>query len=76
MVGEMQELEKRGHPVSYNANATGPTARSLGNLFLKKSGRMGAGDSPCYYWGYVMLEKLRISNGEKKSKLELKAEEE
>lgn len=46
MVGEMQDLEKRGHPVEYNKNATGPTTRSLGN-FLKKSGSMGAGDSPC-----------------------------
>lgn len=59
MVGEMQELERRGHPVPYNRNATGPTARSLGN-FLKKTGKMGAGDSPCYYWGNTLLEKLRI----------------
>ncbi|KAL8788286.1 MAG: hypothetical protein Q9195_007383 [Heterodermia aff. obscurata] len=75
MVGEMQELENRGHPVPYNQNATGPTARSLGN-FLKKSGKMGAGDSPCYYWGNILLEKLRIWNGDKKSKPRLKAEEE
>ena len=75
MAAEMEELEKRGHPVPYNVNATGPSPRSLGN-FLKKSGRMGAGDSPCYYWGYVLLEKLRIYNGEKKSKPRLKAEEE
>lgn len=43
MVAEMQELEKRGHPVEYNRNASGPTARSLGG-FLKKSGQMGGGD--------------------------------
>lgn len=61
MVAEMQELEKRGHPVPYNQNATGPSARSLGN-FLKKTGKMGAGDSPCYYWGYILSEKLRIWN--------------
>ena len=30
--------------------------------------------SPCYYWGNVMLEKLRIYNGEKKSKPRLEAE--
>ena len=59
MVGEMQELERRGHPVPYNPNATGPSARSLGN-FLKKTGKMGAGDSPCYYWGNILLEKLRV----------------
>ena len=34
----------------YNPNASGLTARSLGN-FLRKTGKMGAGDSPCYYWG-------------------------
>lgn len=33
-------------------------------------------DSPCYYWGNVMLEKLRIYNGEKKSKPRLQAEQE
>ena len=43
MVAEMQELEQRGHPVEYNRNASGPTARSLGG-FLKKSGQMGGGD--------------------------------
>ncbi|KAL6720827.1 hypothetical protein ACLMJK_002752 [Lecanora helva] len=75
MAGEMQELETRGHPVPYNQNATGPTARSLG-IFLKKSGSMGGGDSPCYYWGYVMLEKLRVHNGQKKSKARLQTEQE
>ena len=75
MAAEMEELEKRGHPVAYNKNASGPTPRSLGN-FLKKSGQLGGGDSPCYYWGYVLLEKLRIYNNEKKSKPRMKAEEE
>lgn len=32
MVAEMQELEKREHPVEYNKNASGPTARSLGGF--------------------------------------------
>ncbi|KAL2046869.1 hypothetical protein N7G274_000887 [Stereocaulon virgatum] len=75
MAAEMQELESRSHPVEYNLNATGPTARSLGN-FMKKSGQMGGGDSPCYYWGYVMLEKLRIYNAEKKSKPRVITEQE
>ncbi|KAG6999530.1 hypothetical protein G7Y79_00034g069530 [Physcia stellaris] len=73
MVAEMQELERRGHPVPYNVNASGPTARSLGG-FLKKSGRMAGGDSPCYYWGYVLLEKMRVWKGEKKSKARERAE--
>ncbi len=76
MAGEMQELERREGPVEYNRNAVnGPTTSSLGS-FLKKSGQMGGGDSPCYYWGYVMLEKLRVYKGEKKSKPRVKAEEE
>jgi hypothetical protein len=75
MAAEMQELESRSHPVKYKMNATGPTARSLGS-FMKKSGQMGGGDSPCYYWGYVMLEKLRIYNAEKKSKPRVKTEQE
>lgn len=70
----MQALERAGHAVPYNINASGPTARSLGG-FLKKSGRMGGGDSP-YYWGYVLLEKLRVGRGEKKSKARERAEEE
>ena len=36
--------------------------------------KAGGGDSPCYYWGNVLLEKLRIHNGEKKSKPRLEAE--
>lgn len=76
MTDEMQELEKREGAVGYNRNAmNGPTARSLGG-FMKKTGQMGGGDSPCYYWGYVMLEKLRVWNGEKKSKPRARAEEE
>lgn len=74
MAAEMQELENRGHPVVYHRNSSGPSPRSL-SKFLKTSGQMGAGDSPCYYWGYVMLEKLRLYNGGKKSKSRLEAEE-
>ena len=75
MAAEMQELEKCGHPVEYNRNAVnGPTNGSLAG-FLKKTGLMGGGDSPCYYWGYVLLEKLRIYNGEKTSKPRLEAEQ-
>jgi hypothetical protein len=74
MAAEMQELENHGPPVVYNRNASGPSPRSL-SKFLKTSGQMGAEDSPCYNWGYVMLEKLRIYNGGKKSKSRLEAEE-
>jgi len=77
MTDEMQELEKRDGAVEYNRNAmNGPTARSLGGFMKKKTGQRGGGDSPCYYWGYVILEKLRIFNNEKKSKPRLRAEEE
>lgn len=76
MASEMQELEARDGAVTYNKNAVnGPTTACLAG-FLKKSGNMGGGDSPCYYWGSVLLEKLRIYNGEKKSKTRVQAEEE
>ena len=44
--------------------------------FLKKSGGMGGGDSETYYYGNMLLEKMRIWSGEKKSKTREKAEEE
>jgi hypothetical protein len=44
--------------------------------FLKKSGNMGGGDSQTFYYGTMLLEKLRIWNGEKKSKVREKAEDE
>ncbi|KAI4171507.1 MAG: hypothetical protein LQ343_004245 [Gyalolechia ehrenbergii] len=34
---------------------------------------MAGGDSACYKWGYVLLEKLRIYNREEKSKSRLDA---
>lgn len=37
---------------------------------------MGGGDSPAYYWGYVILEKLRIWEGGKKPKAREEAENE
>ncbi|KAL8793407.1 MAG: hypothetical protein Q9195_003993 [Heterodermia aff. obscurata] len=63
---EMQLLEAKHGPVEYKHNR-GPTVGSLAG-FLKKTGNMGGGDSPAYYWGYVLCEKLRIWNGEKKTK--------
>jgi hypothetical protein len=44
--------------------------------FLKKSGNMSGGDSQTFYYGTMLLEKLRIWNGEKKSKAREKAEDE
>ncbi|KAL8940257.1 MAG: hypothetical protein Q9216_002911 [Gyalolechia sp. 2 TL-2023] len=76
MANEMLKLEERDGPVTpAQSNCNGPSARSLG-IFLKKTGEMAGGDSACYYWGYVLLEKLRIYNGEKKSKSRLEAEDE
>lgn len=63
MSKEMEELERREGAVEYHKNSTGPSARSLGT-FLKKTGKMGGGDSPAYYCGYVLCEKLRIWEGE------------
>ena len=67
MNAEMQQLEQRDGAVPYNRNSTGPSVGTLGT-FLKKTGNMGGGDSPSYYWGYVLCEKLRIWEGKKKTK--------
>ena len=66
--------EEDGEVASAQTQGSDPTASSLG-YFMKKKGEMGGADSPCYYWGYVLLEKLRVYNGEKKSKTRLTAEE-
>ena len=75
MVEELKGLEARSHPV---ADETGHGAvlntKQMGK-FLKQSGGMGGGDSPVYYWGTVLLEKLRIASGEKKTKSRKEAEE-
>lgn len=67
MATVMQELEKKDGAVKYNKNSYGPSARTLAT-FLKRSGKMGGGDSPSYYWGYVLCEKLRMWDGGKKTK--------
>lgn len=74
MSKEMEELERRDGAVEYHKNSTGPSARSLGT-FLKKTGKMGGGDSPAYYWAYVLCEKLRIWEGAKKTKSREEAEQ-
>ncbi len=74
MSKEMEELERRDGAVEYHKTSTGPSARSLGT-FLKKTGKMGGGDSPAYYWGYVLCEKLRIWEGAKKTKSREEAEQ-
>ncbi|KAF1998769.1 hypothetical protein P154DRAFT_243989 [Amniculicola lignicola CBS 123094] len=53
----------------------GPSVNSL-LRFLKKSGAMGGGDTDSYYFGNVLLEKLRIWNQEKKTAAREKAEKE
>ena len=55
----MLKLESLDGAVEYKRNAKGPTVATLAG-FLKKTGNMGGGDSPAYYWGYVLCEKLRI----------------
>ncbi|KAL8728924.1 MAG: hypothetical protein Q9166_005091 [cf. Caloplaca sp. 2 TL-2023] len=74
MSKEMEELEARMGAVECHKNSRGPSVNSLG-AFLKKTGKMGGGDSPAYYWGYVLLEKLRIWEGGKKTKARREAEQ-
>ncbi|KAL9595981.1 MAG: hypothetical protein Q9219_006104 [cf. Caloplaca sp. 3 TL-2023] len=70
---EMQELERRDGAVEYGKNSYGPSARTLGT-YLKKTGKMAGGDSPIYYWGYVLLEKMRVWEGGKKTKTRVECE--
>lgn len=75
---ELQEVANRTHPVrchNHQMSSGGPSAKALA-AFLKKSGGMGGGDSETYYFGNMLLEKLRIWNGEKKTKTREKAEQE
>lgn len=74
---ELQEVAKRTYEVwcaNYQMSSGGPSPRSLSN-FLKKTGSMGGGDSESYYFGTILLEKMRIWNGEKKTAARKKAEE-
>lgn len=64
---KMEKLEHKDGAVQYNRNSNGPTVRTLA-AFLKKTGNMGGGDSPSYYWEYVLCEKLRIWESGKKTK--------
>ncbi|KAF2181359.1 hypothetical protein K469DRAFT_589541 [Zopfia rhizophila CBS 207.26] len=75
--GELQKLAQKNHPVKTHNGVgnNGPSVRAL-DRFLKKSGGMGGGDSEAYYWGNMLLEKLRIWNGEKKTKARENAEKE
>ncbi|KAI9670807.1 MAG: hypothetical protein M1829_004696 [Trizodia sp. TS-e1964] len=78
MANEMRLLKEAwdGPPIkSANPLAGGPSARAL-TVFKGKTGKMAGADSECYYWGNVLLEKLRIWNGQKKTKAQLNAEEE
>ncbi|KZM20801.1 hypothetical protein ST47_g8059 [Ascochyta rabiei] len=74
---EMCDIAQSHHPIKTTAGVRndGPSVRAL-TAFLKKSGSMGGGDSETYYYGNMLLEKMRIWSGEKKSKTREKAEEE
>lgn len=75
MVEELKGLEARSHPVADETGHRAELNTKQMAKFLKQSGGMGGGDSPVYYWGNMLLEKLRIASGEKKSKSRRDAEE-
>ena len=75
MVEELKGLEARSHPVEDKTRHGADLNTRQLKKFLSQSGSMGGGDSPVYYWGNVLLEKLRIANGEKKTKSRKEAEE-
>ncbi|KAJ8110788.1 hypothetical protein OPT61_g6459 [Boeremia exigua] len=74
---QMCEIARAHHPIKSSAGtrAEEPLVRAL-TAFLKKSGTMGGGDSETYYYGNMLLEKMRIWKGEKKSKAREKLEKE
>lgn len=74
---EMCEIAQGHHAIETTAGhrAAGPSVKAL-TAFLKKSGGMGGGDSESYYYGNMLLDKMRIWTGEKKSKAREKVEEE
>ena len=76
LADEMRALdEEMGAVRATDPNrSAGLNAGQVGK-FLKKGGRMGGGDSPVYYWGNVVLEKLRVAGGERKGKGRVEAEE-
>ncbi|KAH7385339.1 TAP-like protein-domain-containing protein [Phaeosphaeria sp. MPI-PUGE-AT-0046c] len=77
MCKELGEIAQRHHAIDTTAGTRndGPSVRAL-TAFLKKSGSMGGGDSESYYYGNMLLEKMRIWAGEKKTKAREKAEDE
>ena len=76
LADEMRALEEEMGAVRATDpdRSAGLNAGQVGK-FLKKGGRMGGGDSPVYYWGNVVLEKLRVAGGERKGKGRVEAEE-
>src|SRR4051812_36339655 len=75
MAAEMQKISENHHPIkSHNGLGAGGTGVGSLSKFLKKSGEMSGADTEPYYWGNMLLEKLRIWNDEKKSKAREAAE--
>ena len=74
---ELCEVAQRHHAIETTAGhrAAGPSVKAL-SAFLKKSGGMDGGDSESYYYGNILLEKMRKWTGDKRSKAREKAEQE
>lgn len=72
---ELCEIAQRHHPIATTAGvrSEGPAVRAT-TTFLQKSGGMGGGDSETFYYGNMLLEKMRIWSGGKKSKTREKVE--
>jgi hypothetical protein len=77
MSKEICAVADRHHAIKTHQGmeSTGPSVQAL-TRFLKQSGGMAGGDSKTYYFGNMLLEKLRIWNGEKKTPARVKAEKE
>jgi hypothetical protein len=76
MSRELCTIAHNSHPIKVHQGVlnNGSSVNAL-TRFLKNSGGMGGGDTETYYWANVLLEKLRIWKGEKKTKAREKAEQ-
>ncbi|KAI9804340.1 MAG: hypothetical protein M1833_007147 [Piccolia ochrophora] len=71
---QMREIKERHGVIKSANNGSGGPSTAAWNRFKAKSGPMGGGDSECYYFGWMLLEQMRIWKGEKKTKSRLNAE--
>jgi len=75
LCAEMRRLASMNHPIPCHngqIDDTGPSVQAL-TRFLGHGGQMRGADSASYYWGNMLLEKVRVWKGEKETEGRRKA---